>query len=192
MCACAYICNLWGHMIFLKLCESVDLTLTSSIGKGPLEFSATLIGGITQSLFVRLRDMSIWWDGNTISGISPLSTSRSCRYTGHRWRNGFNLCNNGLLHFTANHRHRSVIITGRTHDNEAPVQLKKHLRQSFIKKLSLCNTPQSLSPVNLNLLQPLAIHLLYITFWQKNKLNEQGAITENTPALFSFNSMNSF
>lgn len=53
----------------LKLCQP---TLTSSWGKGPLEFSGKLIGGITQSLFCLCR-----WPlclvaclGNTISSIS--------------------------------------------------------------------------------------------------------------------------
>lgn len=37
---------------------SLSLTLTSMCGKGPLEFSGTLIGGMTQSLFCRLRALA--------------------------------------------------------------------------------------------------------------------------------------
>lgn len=53
----------------LKLCH---FTLTSSWGKGPLEFSGKLIGGITQSLFCLCR-WPLCLDnclGNTISSIS--------------------------------------------------------------------------------------------------------------------------
>lgn len=66
----AFLTYTW-HMPWrqLKLCQP---TLTSSWGKGPLEFSGKLIGGITQSLFCLCR-----WPlcfvaclGNTISSIS--------------------------------------------------------------------------------------------------------------------------
>lgn len=53
----------------LKLCHR---TLTSSWGKGPLEFSGKLIGGITQSRFCLCRWPLCFISclGNTISSIS--------------------------------------------------------------------------------------------------------------------------
>lgn len=44
-----------------------ELTRTSSCGNGPREFSGTLIGGMTQSLFMRLSWLSVFRDGNAIS-----------------------------------------------------------------------------------------------------------------------------
>lgn len=41
--------------------SAVPLTLTSCWGKGPLEFSGTLIGGMTQSRFCRLSPWEFWW-----------------------------------------------------------------------------------------------------------------------------------
>lgn len=43
------------------------ITRTSSCGNGPREFSGTLIGGMTQSLFMRFSWLSMLRDGNTIS-----------------------------------------------------------------------------------------------------------------------------
>lgn len=43
------------------------ITRTSSCGKGPREFSGTLMGGMTQSLFIRLSWSPLFRDGNEIS-----------------------------------------------------------------------------------------------------------------------------
>lgn len=43
------------------------VTRTSSCGNGPREFSGTLIGGMTQSLFMRFSWLSVFRDGNAIS-----------------------------------------------------------------------------------------------------------------------------
>lgn len=48
------------------------ITRTSSCGKGPREFSGTLIGGMTQSLFVRFSWLFLR-DGNDISIKSVLA-----------------------------------------------------------------------------------------------------------------------
>lgn len=58
MCTCVCICA----------CAWVScVTRTSSCGKGPREFSGTLIGGMTQSLFMRFSWLSVFRNGNTIS-----------------------------------------------------------------------------------------------------------------------------
>lgn len=64
---------------------SMSLTLTSMWGKGPLEFSGTLMGGMTQSLFCRLSPlaedplwcfrenlMTLGWESHTLDSISSM------------------------------------------------------------------------------------------------------------------------
>lgn len=54
--------------LFVHVCASVNsITRTSSSGNGPREFSGTLIGGMTQSLFMRLSWLAVFRDGNAIS-----------------------------------------------------------------------------------------------------------------------------
>lgn len=57
----AYIC------VCVSERERKYVTRTSSCGNGPREFSGTLIGGMTQSLFMRLSWLSMFRDGNIIS-----------------------------------------------------------------------------------------------------------------------------
>lgn len=70
----------------MKLHE-LSLTLTSIWGKGPLEFSGTLMGGMTQSLFCRLSPLAeepLWclrgnlitlgWESQTLDSISSMPT----------------------------------------------------------------------------------------------------------------------
>lgn len=70
----------------LVVCVCVCLTLTRSSGNCPREFSGTLIGGMTQSLFTRLRVPSplttTLRHGNKISGtcwVSVASPGFTCR-----------------------------------------------------------------------------------------------------------------
>lgn len=72
---------------YLQKLYKLSLTLTSIWGKGPREFSGTLIGGMTQSLFCRLSPLAeelLWcfrenlitlgWESQTLDSISSMPT----------------------------------------------------------------------------------------------------------------------
>lgn len=83
-----------GKLFSLKI--RLSLTLTSMCGKGPREFSGTLMGGMTQSLFCRLKPLAeeplrclrenlitLGWDSHTRDSISSKPTWKGQKQACH-------------------------------------------------------------------------------------------------------------
>lgn len=90
----------WGNVgAYLPRRSEALLTLTSMCGKGPLEFSGTLIGGMTQSRFCLLNPlaadplwcfrenlMTLGWESQTLDSISVMPAWKQTRNSSHLQR----------------------------------------------------------------------------------------------------------